>query len=312
MSGIVAIANIETVACQAREKVLQIRNNDNEQPQRVQGVLFELGTNEKRYFKILDVTVGNKVKAAVGNQVDEVILPPGGAMQVRVSYNPKEVTTGEDDHVTYLDVFLNGPKMGIMQVEIRGTAPQAVEGCSPGESGVFRSFQVTGVKAILSHQDLGESVETELNVATDVQGEFALSGSEGEATLTPEGWPTIVFPLPETDPPPPLSSLNILLDEEVGPVDFSSGDLVFENAVLSAPGVGVFSGLTLTTGSITITSAEAPKVFGGTITLTGSPLNDSGEMKLVVAAALVNPPVNTVASVGEGVFGLEITLQEIP
>jgi len=134
-----------------------------------------------------------------------------------------------------------------------------------------------------------------------------ISGTEDAATIFPSGWPTITFPLPEGAP---LPNLNIILDEETGPADFTTGALHFENITLSAPGVGAFPGLVLTTGTITIDSSEAPQVSGGSITLQGSDLNEQGEMTLVTAAALTKPPVDTVENVGGGVFALEITVKE--
>jgi len=310
VSGIVAVSQIETMACQPREKTFQIRNNNTSEPQRVQGVLFELGTNNDKFFKILSVNANGRTKEAVGNLVEEIILPPGGVMDVVVEYNPKETTpTAEKEyHDTYLDVVLNGPKLGVMQIEIQGTAPDALPGCT-NEPGTGRTFEVTAVKTILSHSGLGAPVETELDVNTDVEGQLVLSGEGDDVTIRPDGWPTITFPLPEGAPIP---ELKILLDEETEAASLASGALQFENVTLSSPGVGVFAGLTLTTGSLTIDSSQAPNVSGGSLTLTGSDLNASGEMKLVIMAALTKPPVDTVENVGGGVFGLEITLQEIP
>ena len=101
-----AKTSFETSACQPLEKTLKIRNNDASQPQRVQGVLFELGTNDydknglqpdhlkagevyTHFYKIEDVTVNSTVKKAVAGEVDEVQLPPGAVMSIRVVYNPQ-------------------------------------------------------------------------------------------------------------------------------------------------------------------------------------------------------------------------------
>lgn len=307
ISGIVAISNIETVACEAREKTLRIRNNDTSEPQRIQGVQFELGTNSDKWFKILSVTANGRTKEAVGNLVEEIILPPGGSMEILVQYKPRVTTPEGEYHATWVDVYLNGPKLGVMQIELRGTAPTAKEGCTNDTTG-GRTFEVLAVKTILSHTGLGAPVETDLDVNTDVEGNLVLNGSEDAVTIAPSGWPTITFPLPDGAP---LPELNILLDEETGPTDFSAGALNFEDVTLSSPGVGAFPGLTLTTGSITIDSSVAPQVSGGSLTVTGSDLDDQGEMTLVTAAALTRPPVDTVDNVGGGVFALVITVKEV-
>src|SRR5690606_13915817 len=110
-----------------------------------------------------EVAVGNTVKQSVGNMVQEIIIPPGGIMTVKVSYNPKVVTSGEAYHNTYLDVVLNGPKLGVMQIELRGTAATAAEGCTT-DGGNGQQFDVLAVRTTLSHSDLGDPVVTDLNV----------------------------------------------------------------------------------------------------------------------------------------------------
>ncbi len=326
LSGIVAIANLDTVACVPKAQIIQIRNSDTEQPQRVQGVHFELGTNDFdkegkkpgtlmpgedyfHYFNVDQVTVGNVTKAGVSNLVEEMILPPGGVMTIQVSYNPRAITQGEDYHNTYLDVVLNGPKLGVMQFELRGKALSAAPGC--GETiGKVRPFQVLGVKTTLSHVDLGQPVVTDLNVAEAVEGNFELNElPDGKIVLTQTGWPRITFPLPEGAPIPDLS---ISLSSDSDPVTLGSdGKIAFEGLDFNGSNVVSLNNLKLTTDSITFTSAEAPNVSGGSITFTGSALNDQGEITLVVAAALTVPPVDTTEKVGGGVFGMELTLKEI-
>jgi hypothetical protein len=306
ISGIVAISNIETVACQPRTKTFKIRNNNDTDPQRVQGVLFELGTNEAKFFKILSVTSNGTTKKVEGNLEEEILLPPGGVMEVKVQYNPKEVTKEGEYHATYLDVVLNGPKMGVMQIEIRGTAPTSLPDCTNDPTG-GRVFKVLAVKTVLSHKDLGAPVETDLDVNTSVEGDLILNGPENAVMILPEGWPQVTFPLPAGSQIP---EINIVLSEETSTADFSSGSLKIDDVTMEAPGVGVFPGLTLTTGSITIDSSQAPNVSGGSITFTGSDLDSDGKMTLVVASPLTRPPVDTEPKVGGGVFGLEISLQE--
>jgi hypothetical protein len=306
ISGIVAISSIDTVACQPRTKTFKIRNNNDTEPQRVQGVLFELGTNDQKFFKILSVTVDGTVRKVVGNLEEEILLPPGGVMGVQVQYNPKEITAEGQHHATYLDVVLNGPKMGVMQIEIDGTAATALPGCTNDTSG-GRVFTVLSAKTVLSHKDLGAPVETDLDVSKSVDGDLILNGPDNAVKILPEGWPTITFPLPDGAPIP---DLKLVLSEETDTADFSSGKLKIDNVTIEAPGVDTFPGLTLTTGSITIDSSQAPNVSGGTITLTGSDLDSTGKMTLVIAAPLTRPAVKDQDKVGGGVFGLYLTVQE--
>ena len=174
ISGIVAQASFETVACQPQEKTIKIRNNDTQEPQRVQGVLFELGTNNDKFFKVIEVSVNNNVKQAVGDLVEEVQMAPGSVLAVKVSYNPKKVTVGDETHATYLDIVLNGPKLGVMQIELLGKAPTALEGCGEG-GGTGPEFDVVGVKTTLSHTGLGSNVVSDLDIAANVQGTFQLN-----------------------------------------------------------------------------------------------------------------------------------------
>lgn len=306
ISGIVAQATFETVACQPQEKTIKIRNNDTEQPQRVQGVLFELGTNNDKFYKVIEVSVNSTVKKAVGDLVEEVQLAPGAVMMVKVAYNPKKVTVGDETHATYLDIVLNGPKLGVMQIELLGKAPTALEGCGAG-GGNGPEFEVLGVKTTLSHTGLGSNVVSDLNVAENVEGSFRLNLDGEKAVLPADGFPVITFPLPAGSPIP---ELEIKLADDSPEGSFAAGVLQLDGLSFSGSNVVNLADLTLTTGTITIGSDKAPNVLGGTITFTGSPMNEAGEMTVVVAAPLTVPPVDTVENVGGGVFGMEIRLKQ--
>jgi len=325
VSGVVALANFDTTACVPQEKTLQIRNNNTDQPQRVQGVHFEFGTNDFdkdgnhpptlkegetyfQFFKVEEVSVGNVVKQAVGGMVQEIILPAGATMTVKVSYTPKVITKGDAYHNTYLDVVLNGPKLGVMQIELRGTAATAAAGCTTDGGGNNEEFDVTAVKTTLSHKDNGSNVVTDLDPSA-VSGTLKLSKGDGDKVkIVKENWPAITFPLPAGSP---LAEMEIKLAEDTGEVDFADdGVLTFDGVAFSGSNVVNLTNLTLTTGAVTVGSDKAPNVVGGSITFTGSPLNDQGEMVLVVAAPLTVAPVDTVAKVGGGVFGMEIHLKK--
>ncbi|HEX5033916.1 MAG TPA: hypothetical protein VFW62_05500 [bacterium] len=325
VSGVVAIANYETVACVGQQKTLQIRNNNTSEPQRIQGVHFEFGTNDFdaqgkhpetlkegesyfQFFTVDEVSVGNTVKQSVGNMVQEIIIPPGGIMTVKASYNPKVVTSGDGYHNTYLDVVLNGPKLGVMQIELRGKAATAAEGCTT-DGGAGQEFDVLAVRTTLSHKDLPEPVVTDLVVADAVTGTLKLTElPDGNVQILQNNWPKVTFPLPDGAP---LEALEISLEQDTGQAPFGDdGSLTFEGTAFNGSSVIHLTGLKLTTGSVTIDSSQAPNVHGGTITFEGSPLSAEGEMKLVVAAPLLGPPLEEVAQVGGGVFGMEITVKK--
>jgi hypothetical protein len=50
VSGIFAEAQYNTAACESKSKMITLRNDDTSQPQRVQAVSFELGTNNNNNF----------------------------------------------------------------------------------------------------------------------------------------------------------------------------------------------------------------------------------------------------------------------
>jgi hypothetical protein len=300
VSGIVALTTIETIACAPRKKTLKIRNTNASEPQRVQGVLFEMGTNEDKYFKINDVTVNGTVKKAVANLAEEIILPPGGTMAITVTYNPKAVTTGEEYHVTYLDLVLNGPKLGVMQIEIRGTAPTALEGCSPDLANAT-TFEVVSVTTVLDDVDLPDNpVEAPLDLNTQVEGDFKFIIDGDSVMLPAEGWPMITLKPPDTQ------DIPVTLSEDSPEGTFVNGVLTIEGMTLLASGIPL-PNVTLTTGTAL---AEAADIEGGTLSRTGQAFDEAtGEMTLVIALPLVNPAFSSY-SISDGGFAAVIVLRE--
>lgn len=300
VSGIVAIADFETTACVPQEKTLQIRNNDTSEPQRVQGVMFEMGTNNDKFYKILEVSTASNVKKVVGNLAEEVLLPPGGVLSVKVAFNPKKTTAGDERQYTYLDFILNGPKLGVMQIELRGKAETAAPGCS-ADSGNARVFQVVSLKTILNDKDLTPNPsETDLDVTTQVKGDFKFN-IDGEKVVLPlDGWPEITLQ------PPGQAAVPVKLDEDSPEGSFAGGELKIDDMTLAASGIPV-GGVTITTGTVTISAADAD---GGSFSLTGSTFDEtSGEMTLVVATPLTNAAFSSFP-IFNGAFGAEIHLKE--
>ena len=301
-----AIANFETPTCVAQSKTFQIRNQNSEEPQRVQGVMFELGTNDFdskghkpdtllpgedyfQYFKVEEVSVGKVVKSAVGNLVEEILLPPGGVMSVKVSYNPRVVTTGEGYHNTYLDVVLNGPKLGVMQIELRGKAPTATEGCGETQ-GDLKKFKVTKVKIQIEDVDQPNiPVQESTNITESFQ--FAVEGST--ARISKQDFPGIPVKTPSGE-------VTAVLADQTFEGTFDGAKLEFSEITLSVLGSLEVKGK-LTTGTVDISSAD------GSLSVTGSDLA-GGKMKLVFGAVLPDNPL--LQTLQGGVITAEIELEE--
>src|SRR5262245_36594338 len=146
VSGIIAEAQFETVACQAKSKIIKIRNDNTSEPQRIYGIHFEMGTNPDNFFKIEKATVGSSEFTAEANVIKEVIIPAGGVLEVLTTYNPRAVTPAGQPHTAYMDIFLNGPKLGTLQVRLSGKAETAAPGCvGGGGSGTEHVFTVTAI-----------------------------------------------------------------------------------------------------------------------------------------------------------------------
>jgi hypothetical protein len=300
VSGIVAMTTIETVACQPRKKTLQIRNSNPTEPQRIQGVHFELGTNSKRFFKVEEVIANGRSKTAVENLVEEVMLPPGGHMDVVISYNPKVVTAEGEYHDTYLDVVLNGPRLGVMQIEIRGTAPTAMPGCSE-DSGNARVFEVVKATTFIDDVDLADNPSVvELDLATQVQGDFKFIIDGDKVVLPFDGWPTVILV------PPGQGDIPVTLSEDSPEGSFVDGQLTIEGITLLVTGVPL-TDVTLTTGTA---STEAADISTGTLSKTGVAFDEaSGKMTLVLAMPLVHAAFESFP-IFNGGFAAVIELKE--
>lgn len=305
ISGIVAVANFETTACVKAEKTIQIRNNDSEEPQRVQGVHFEFGTNDFdkdgnrpetlvegetyfQFFKVEEVTVGNVVKQAVGNMVTEMIMPPGGVMTVKVSYNPKVITKGEAYHNTYLDVVLNGPKLGVMQIELRGKAPTALEGCGTTQ-GDLKKFRVDKVTIKIEDKD----AEVPVQETTDITETFQFGVEGDKALIGKADFPSIPIDTPQ-------GAVSADLEDETFEGTFDGAKLEFPAVRLSVLGQITVEGK-LTTESVEVTAPD------GTLSATGSALAD-GKMKLVFGSTL--PQNGLLQQLQGGAIVAEIELSE--
>src|SRR4030095_5481690 len=163
VSGIIAEAQFETVASSDLSKLIKVRNENTSQPQRIYGIHFEMGTNPNNYFKIEKATAGSTEFAATANVITEIIIPAGGVLEILTTYNPRAVTPAGQPHTAYMDIFLNGPKLGTLQVRLSGKAETAAPGCvaGGGGSGTEHVFTVNAITVRIKDKDAegGEIVQ---------------------------------------------------------------------------------------------------------------------------------------------------------
>lgn len=307
LSGVVGTLQYSTAACVPQDQLIRVRNENTQEAQRVIGIQIEPGTNDDKFYKLVSISINEQEETAIANLVPDIIIPPGGVMDIKVTYNPKRTTAGDELHTAYVDVVLGNPLVGVQQFALQGQAPTAKEGCGAG--GGTRQFEVLEVVGILSHTANGE-VPTQLEKEKDFKGNLVLSIVEDDKlVLEPEGWPEINFPLPDN------TTLGIGVGSASSPVEFGGdGSLTFENMTfIGAGGAITLTGLTLTTGTITIEKSEAPNLATDSISRTGSSLDANGNMTLVVLAALPvdDPILQNQNEVKGGAFGLTLKLKEI-
>ncbi|MFO1520102.1 MAG: hypothetical protein U1F57_10645 [bacterium] len=303
VSGIMAEAQFLTSSCQPKSKTINIRNDNTAEPQRVQGVYFEGGTNQfgqgnSAYYKIENVTVNGNQFASTDGSVQEVIIPAGGVMAVKVTYKPKDLTAGSQRHTSYLDVFLNGPKLGIMQVKLSGESDGPTDGCG-GPAGDVKKFSVTKADFDLNFADApinGDFKRENLQVTGDFQ--FTVDGSK--AIMTKADFPKITLPLPNGVAP--ISSADITLADDTFEGTFDGTKLSFDNLTLVMAGIINVPGVKL--------KAEALDVSGpkGHLSLTGSALS-GGKMTVVIGVAIPSGIAN-LDSIAGGAVGLTLELQQ--
>jgi hypothetical protein len=310
ISGIIAEAQFDTVACQPKAKIINIRNQNTSEPQRVRSIYYEKGTNAfganaEQYFKIEKAVIGNNEFLAAKpdkkdddpNEIEDedMIIPAGGIMSIYTSYEPKAITQGDEGNVSYLDVFLNGLQLGTIQVRMVGKAETALPGCGSGPVGTPHNFNVTQITITIRNNSLVDS-----NGVIELPGEttqpFSFVENSGEATLTKNGFPDITI----TGSNIPGGHTSVDLDSEVmGTSDGSQ--LEFSSVTLIVGGQIRVQGK-LTTESVSATNTQAPEG----IQLTGSRLS-GGNMTLVFAGKLDS---DLLQSLSGGVVGAKIELTE--
>jgi hypothetical protein len=295
ISGIVAEAQYDTAACQPKTKIINVRNENTSDPQRIRGVYFEMGTNNDNIFKIDKVTVGGNEFSATASMVEEIIIPAGGVMSIQATYNPRAITPSGQFNTSYVDIFLNGPKLGIIQVRLKGQAETAAEGCTGGATGNEHVFNVSNLAVAIFHSSQPGG---KLALNADVTGTFKFTENSGAATVLKDDFPKITIHIPP-DIDAPIHDLEVKLDDASVDGTFAGSDLEFETFPLVAAGAVHVAGK-LTTKNLTLTNTNAD------FNETGASLSSDGKtMKLVYAAKLDDPNLPTFAG---GIVGFEMEL----
>ncbi len=287
ISGIVGQAQFQTIACETQTQIINVRNDDTSEPQRIQGVYFEMGTNNKNKFRIDKVSVGSVDYPASASMIEEVIIPAGGVMNIQVTYKPRSVTASGTSDTSYLDVFLNGPKLGIIQVKLMGNAPTAADGCGEGE---VKSFKVTRVELTIKD---GQGVDVPQTPITNITELFKFTFNGTAATITKDDFPSITIQTPD-------SSVEADLIDDTFDGTFENNSLTFENIIIHAA-IFDIPDIKLTTGSARADQGPA------SVSLNGLPLANH-HMELVLAIQL--PRNAALRTLSEGVLGAKLYLDE--
>ncbi|MBI2335952.1 MAG: hypothetical protein HYU97_04235 [Deltaproteobacteria bacterium] len=302
VGGLIGQVNYQTFACLPQDQTLMVRNDNMQEPQRIQAVMFELGTNKDKFYKISKVVSNGVEYKSMGDIANEIIIPPGGTMEVTVTYKPRKVTFSPDTHVTYLDIVLNGPKLGILQLKLNGTAEKSLPGCGQSSGSEFEVIDMTTY--MIHEASFGSNNNKTKLGAEAVEGNFSfeLNEQKGTAKMTEEGWPTVAIPLP---PGQALSELKVdlLVGEYEG--TFDGVDLEIPGLILDIPAIATIDGVTLTSKSVDLTTE------GGHLALTGSPLSGANDITLVLAVELEQTTFPALPEdLNHAIFGAEIKLHK--
>lgn len=297
-SGILTNISFETIACQPVEKKILIRNTNEKDPQRIQWIQFEPGTNEDNYFQITKVVVGDEVYETKSNVIEEVIVPAGSLVTIHTTYNPRTVTNKKTPfHTTYISMKPNLPALGIIQFKLIGKADQAAPGCVANPGGVTKTLKVLNGKYEVRYIDENMAPQTITDTLQSIKGPFEFTVDGEKVRLTEKGFP----------------KFNISAQGNTIPVELKPGnyDGTFKNGELEISGVAInaggplipFTDLKITTGTSEVTGKNGQSK----ISLTGSPLQ-SGKMTIVIVAAF--PQVDLLKTLNGGVIGITLELSE--
>ena len=207
-------------------KTIYIANNDSQEEQHIRGIGFDKGSNAAGHFRIDTIKVGEQ---SVGTK--DIIIPPGGALAITVTYAPLNMETtfadyggwetGKPDrwiphnpsdeqkknsdvaiHRSILQAVYDVPRQGVVQIDLVGEAVAGPNGettaggkpgeCTPGDGVAC----YTGGFAI-DIPKLYSGGPRELVLTGAVK--FTISG--GEATLRMDDFPPALMILKSTEIP---------------------------------------------------------------------------------------------------------------
>ncbi|MBF0492860.1 MAG: hypothetical protein HQM15_08775 [Deltaproteobacteria bacterium] len=284
ISGVIAEADFSTAVCQPATKIVNIRNEDLNEPQRVQSLGFELGTNPTGFFTISKAMVGST--EFTGADLTNIVIPAGGMLSIYANYNPRPDASGHiiPSATSYISLFLNGPRLGIPQIKLNGsTDPNS----DLSVCGQILKFNITSVKLTAN------TPATPTGTAQDVP----VSGSTLQISVRDN-----VASISKND----LSTINMLgfpanLDDGTFEGQFDGSKINFDRVSFNIANAIHFIGK-LTTDTATATNGSI------NISKTGTALA-SGHAKVVFAASIPNETVVPAQYQG-GVVAVEIELQQ--
>ena len=278
MSGVIAEANFSTAVGQPVSKIVNIRNEDTAEPQRVQSLAFEQGTNPTGFFTISKAVIGSTEYS--GANLTNLVIHAGGTLSIYTTYNPRPDTRGNivTSAEAYISLFLNGPRLGIPQVKLNGTTDPNSDVSVCGEE---MDFKVDEVKLYV--KQAGATSDPEPVSFSDADSHFThlkIDVSGSIATISKINFPTLSFTPPGGTHP--YNAAPVQNSEGVTP---DAKSFNFDNFTIKVAGAIDLVGK-LTTGAASASNG------GLSISKTGSPLDSSNKMTLVFTAPIPNDAVS--------------------
>lgn len=277
MSGVIAEAIFSTSVCQPKTKVINIRNEDTNEPQRVQKLDFEMGTNPTGFFTITKAMVGTTEYAAT--DLNNIVIPAGGVLSIHSVYNPRPDVYGRivPSSTSYISLFLNGPRLGIPQIKLNGNTDPDSDLSVCGEQ---MDFKVDEVKIYIKQAGASSDPEAiSFPASSSNFSNLKVDVSGTSATITKVNFPTLNF-----TPPGGSSAYSARPEQNFEGTTPDAKAFTFENFTIEVASVIPLTGK-MTTGVTTATNGSL------SISKTGSPLDSSNKMTLVFSAPIPNERV---------------------
>ncbi|MDP2599941.1 MAG: hypothetical protein Q8P84_04310 [Deltaproteobacteria bacterium] len=251
----------KTPITEKETKTISLKNENNQEVQKLLGVGFDGSSNGKENFSIDKIMVGDRVVGA-----KNIIVPPGSSLNIQISYEPRNMETSKIDYggwvtgeetpfrthkpgeepkppdrskaiqrAVVLAVY-ESPRQGIAQVELVGTAVPGPNGeLSLPEGGVSECQPGGGVACFTGNFSIDiPKIFTSGPQETPLLGAIRFS-VDGEASLKMSDLPPIVFVLKGNGPGEPLegqpiSAVSIVIrgvagEEATGTFDGSQMEL---------------------------------------------------------------------------------------